>query len=152
VENLLKKSRSVEDTLAIAHRLAVDLRRDKTNVFFWGDLGAGKTAFIKGLCSELGVSGSAVSPTFQLIRRYSGAVEIIHMDLYRLKDITEILHLGWHEILESSAVVAVEWADRAYEILPQKGFFVNIRHVSKEEREIEICTEKKDISWNRHYD
>ncbi len=76
-----------------------------------GDLGAGKTTFVRGLTRGVASSAHVASPTFQLVRVYPGRVQIAHVDLYRVEDGAELAELGLEELLDQGAVV-VEWGDR----------------------------------------
>ena len=80
-----------------------------------GDLGAGKTTFTQGLARAMGVDEVVTSPTFALVRSYptSFGVELIHADVYRLDELSEIVALGLPEMLEDGAVAAIEWGERA---------------------------------------
>jgi tRNA threonylcarbamoyladenosine biosynthesis protein TsaE len=80
-----------------------------------GDLGAGKTTFTQGLARAMGVGEAVTSPTFSLMRSYPTAfgVELIHVDVYRLDTLAEIISLGLPEMLEDGAVAVIEWGDRA---------------------------------------
>jgi tRNA threonylcarbamoyladenosine biosynthesis protein TsaE len=140
VNKVLTKTCSADDTAIIGKELGGQLLKEPQNIFLSGDLGAGKTTFIQGLGAGLGIDDKIVSPSFQLVRKYTGntGIELIHIDLYRLKDIVEIQHLGWWEMLEGPSVTAVEWADRADGILPEKGIFITIKHVSPDTRTLEI--------------
>ncbi len=143
---LVKKTFSADETLKLGESFAAGL--NNKNLFLWGELGAGKTTFLKGLGKGLAVKQKVVSPSFQLVRNYtdgSGRLRLIHLDLYRLSSLEEILHLGWNDILESDAAVAVEWADRASDILPRQGVFMKFSHIAPDEREIEIYSEKRNI-------
>ena len=86
-----------------------------------GDLGAGKTTFTQGLARAMGVGEVVTSPTFSLVRSYPTAfgVELIHVDVYRLDTLAEIVALGLPEMLEDGAVAVVEWGERA---LPARGY------------------------------
>jgi len=102
---------SADETFELAARLAATLRPG-TFVLLRGDLGAGKTVFVRGLASGLGVDPEAVtSPTFVLVQQYHGRVPLIHADLYRLDSVAAVEDLGLEE-LESGAVVAIEWSER----------------------------------------
>ena len=82
-----------------------------------GELGAGKTTFVRGLVRGAGSSAHVASPTFQLVRLYPGRVQLAHVDLYRLSSNAELVDLGMDELLDEGAVV-VEWGDRLQATLP----------------------------------
>jgi tRNA threonylcarbamoyladenosine biosynthesis protein TsaE len=102
-----------EATEAAAARLARHLRRGDL-LLLEGEMGAGKTTFVRGLARGLGVTGDVMSPTFQLVRVYRGPMQLAHVDLYRLADAAELADLGIDELLDEGAVV-VEWGDRLRE-------------------------------------
>ena len=85
-----------------------------------GELGAGKTEFVKGLAAGLGCPGPVTSPTFPLLHEYHGPTgPLYHFDFYRIESAQEILEVGWDELLEEpGAVVAVEWAGRFPDLFP----------------------------------
>lgn len=102
---------SEQETFALAEQLARTLKPGSV-VLLHGDLGAGKTVFVRGLASGLGVNPDAVtSPTFVLIQHYRGDIPLIHADLYRLENPAAVEDLGLDEI-GRDGVVAVEWAER----------------------------------------
>jgi tRNA threonylcarbamoyladenosine biosynthesis protein TsaE len=102
---------SEADTSALGETLGRKLRPG-TFVLLHGDLGAGKTAFVRGLASGLGIDPAEVSsPTFVLIQHYRGRVPLTHVDLYRLDGAAAIDDLGIDELVEGG-VLAIEWADR----------------------------------------
>jgi tRNA threonylcarbamoyladenosine biosynthesis protein TsaE len=102
---------SEEETSAAGERLAGQINGGDV-VLLYGNLGAGKTAFVRGLARGLGASPDDVSsPTFTLVQEYRGRVTLHHVDLYRLKEI-EVGDLGLDELTSERAVVAVEWAER----------------------------------------
>jgi tRNA threonylcarbamoyladenosine biosynthesis protein TsaE len=106
-------------------------------VLLYGDLGAGKTAFVRGLARGLGASPDAVSsPTFALVQEYSGRVKLYHVDLYRLQPI-EVGDLGLDELIDSDAIVAVEWAER-WADAPEPAWAVRIAHGGEDERRISV--------------
>ncbi len=108
-------TRSVEETEAAGQRLAADLAPGDL-LLLAGPLGAGKTAFVRGLARGLGSQDDVMSPTFQLVRIYSGRVQLAHADLYRLERAPELAELGFDDLLDEG-VLAVEWGDR----LPEAG-------------------------------
>lgn len=103
-------SHSAEETRALASRLAALLAPGDL-VCLYGELGAGKTTFIQGLASGLGVSDPVTSPSFTLIHEHKGDVLLYHLDLYRLEP-EDLAEAGIEATLRSDAVVAVEWAER----------------------------------------
>ena len=106
-------------------------------VLLYGDLGAGKTAFVRGLAEGLGVSRDDVSsPTFTLVQEYRGGrIPLLHVDLYRLNDAREVEDLGLDELGEHS-IVAVEWAEKLSR--PASSVSVRITHGEGDDRHIEI--------------
>src|SRR5712671_7280058 len=105
-------TQSEEETAAVGRELAATLSAGDV-LLLYGDLGAGKTAFVRGLAEGLGVSRDQVSsPTFTLIQEYRGGrLPLFHVDLYRIDDPREIDDLGLDEIAEGG-VMAIEWAER----------------------------------------
>jgi tRNA threonylcarbamoyladenosine biosynthesis protein TsaE len=101
---------SAEETEALAARFASHLRTGDL-LLLVGELGAGKTTFVRGLARGLGVRGDVMSPTFQLVRLYPGNPSLAHVDLYRIGRSAELEELGLSDLLEESVVV-VEWGDR----------------------------------------
>ena len=107
----LIQSHSEADTARIARELAAELP-DGGTVLLFGQLGAGKTAFVRGLLAGAGGAPEDVtSPTFTLIQQYAGRLPVTHVDLYRLSAI-EADDLGLDEIMSAAGIVAIEWADR----------------------------------------
>lgn len=92
-----------------------------------GDLGAGKTRFVRAVCAGLGIDEADVtSPTFVLIQEYDGRWPVYHFDTYRLRDLDEFLELGPEEYFDSDGICMVEWADRVAEALPADHLRVEI--------------------------
>lgn len=104
---------SAAATEAAAEQLARHVRRGDL-LLLRGELGAGKTTFVRGLARGMGLAAHVMSPTFQLVRVYAGPLPLAHVDLYRIKDESELADLGLEELLEEGAVV-VEWGDRLRE-------------------------------------
>jgi tRNA threonylcarbamoyladenosine biosynthesis protein TsaE len=133
---------SEEETAAVGRQLAATLSAGDA-VLLYGDLGAGKTAFVRGLAEGLGVPRDAVSsPTFTLIQEYRGGrLTLFHVDLYRIEDPREFDELGLDEIAEDG-VLAIEWAERL-PAPPPCGIRISIEHAGESERRIEIETSTK---------
>ena len=127
---------SEQDTAAAGERLAGVLEAGDV-VLLFGELGAGKTAFVRGLARGLGAQPDDVSsPTFTLVQEYRGGrVPLYHVDLYRLEP-AEIADLGLDELIEGDGVVAIEWADR-WRDRPHDAIEVTIRDAGANRRTIE---------------
>jgi tRNA threonylcarbamoyladenosine biosynthesis protein TsaE len=130
-------TKSEEETVDAGRRLAASLAADSV-VLLLGDLGAGKTAFVRGLAEGLGASPADVSsPTFTLIQEYrSGRIPLLHVDLYRLNNPREVEDLGLEE-LGSGAVVAIEWAEKLPHA-PPDAIRILIEHLGEGERRVTI--------------
>lgn len=112
-------SASPQDTEDIAYRLSGYLKAQDV-IALIGNLGSGKTVFVKGLAKGLGFRKKDVlSPTFVIIRQYKGRFMLNHFDLYRLTDITQLQQLGYEEYLWGDGISVIEWADRVEEALPK---------------------------------
>jgi tRNA threonylcarbamoyladenosine biosynthesis protein TsaE len=116
---------SADDTRRLGRAVAEALRPGDV-VALAGDLGAGKTAFVQGAAAGLGVTDPVVSPTFTLVREYDGRVHVIHVDVYRLDRINDVVDLGFDEFLDGSAVVFVEWGDVIQGLLPESWLGVDL--------------------------
>jgi len=106
---------------------------------FTGDLGAGKTAFVRGLARGLGLSDRVTSPTFAIVNEYrEGPVPLFHFDMYRLGSSEELYDIGWEDYLRQNGVCAVEWSEIVEDALPADCLRVHIRYLDDTEREITI--------------
>lgn len=127
-------SRSVAETHRMASALAEGLRGGDV-VCLYGQLGAGKTCFTKGLVSGLGGDPDAVtSPTFVLMQVYEARVPVYHFDAYRLHSGQDLVDIGSDEILADDGVSAVEWADRVADALPAERIEVRLAALGPTER------------------
>ena len=105
----------------------------------YGDLGAGKTAFVKGLAQGLGVAEEIVSPTFTILRVYeSGRLPLYHFDVYRIADEDELYETGFDEYAQGDGVCVCEWADLIPEALPAPRFDIRIERTGDSERRIAV--------------
>jgi len=129
---------SESETAAAGRQLAATLRPGSV-VLLYGDLGAGKTAFVRGLADGLGVPPEDVSsPTFTLVQEYRGGrVPLFHVDLYRLNDPREMDDLGLDEIAEEG-ILAIEWAEK-WPRPPLGAISVSIAHGDGDARTVEIA-------------
>ena len=112
-----------EETRAAAARLVARLPA-RSMLALHGDLGSGKTCFVQGLAQSLDVARPVTSPTFAMIHEYRGARPLVHIDLYRVRSPDEVLMLGFEEYLERDGIVAVEWAERAGDLLPASALHI----------------------------
>jgi tRNA threonylcarbamoyladenosine biosynthesis protein TsaE len=105
-----------------------------------GELGAGKTQFIKGLAAGVGIRKSTYvsSPSFTLINEYEGKIPLYHIDLFRLKAEKEAEELGLEEYFQGRGVTAIEWADRIPSLLPKELLWVHIYYAGKNVRSLEM--------------
>ena len=111
-------SHSPAETIALARTLAATLRRGDV-LALSGDLGAGKTHFVKGLAAGLGTAASVTSPTFTLIHEYPGGrLPLYHFDFYRLESEDDLLRIGFDDYLDAGGVLAIEWAEKFSALLP----------------------------------
>jgi tRNA threonylcarbamoyladenosine biosynthesis protein TsaE len=110
-----------------------------------GELGTGKTQFIKGLAAGLGVGKSTdiTSPSFTLINEYVGKVRFYHIDLFRLKSEKEAEELGLEEYFQGGGITAIEWADRIPSLLPQEILWISIRYAGEHTRSFEMTGKGK---------
>ena len=110
-------------------------------VAYRGDLGAGKTAFTRGLARGLGCHGRVTSPTFTIVNEYEGPTPLFHFDLYRLGGEEELWDIGWEDYLARNGVCAVEWSEIAPGALPENTVYVTLRRRPGAEEEREILVE-----------
>ena len=97
-------------------------------VAFTGDLGAGTTAFVRGMAQGLGVAGRVTSPTFTIVNEYEGGrLPLFHFDLYRLASSDELFEIGWEDYLRRGGVCAVEWSENAAGALERDTVRVDLR-------------------------
>ena len=137
-------SHSVAETEQLGQALAGRLRPGSV-VAYRGDLGAGKTAFTRGLARGLGYQGRVTSPTFTIVQEYDGPIPLFHFDMYRLPDADALFDIGWEDYLERGGICAVEWSERVAEALPPETVLVSIcRHPQREDWRIITITGGED--------
>jgi tRNA threonylcarbamoyladenosine biosynthesis protein TsaE len=114
---IVAETHDVTATQALAAALA-ELARPGDLILLAGDLGAGKTAFAQGFGAALGVTERITSPTFTLHSRYEGRLQLDHLDVYRLEQLSEVLDIGLPEMLDEGSVILIEWGDAITPALP----------------------------------
>ncbi len=126
------ESYSEEETAGFAKELASKARKGDVYALT-GDLGAGKTAFVKGFARGLGIKEPVVSPTFTILQIYdSGSLPLYHFDVYRIGDISEMDEIGYEDCFYGDGVSMMEWADLVEPILPEDVRTIKItRDISK---------------------
>ncbi len=104
---------------------------------FYGNMGAGKTTFIKAICEELGVTDAVSSPTFAIVNEYdSNMGSIYHFDFYRIKRSTEVLDLGFEDYAYSGNLCLMEWPELIEEFLPEETIEVRIEEIEDGKRRV----------------
>lgn len=117
---------SPEQTELLGKKLAARLNPGDV-IAYYGDLGAGKTAFTRGLAAGLGVTECVTSPTYTIVNEYlSGRMPLFHFDMYRLSSSEELFDIGWEDYLERGGVCVVEWSENVADALPQDAVVVTI--------------------------
>ncbi|MCI7472445.1 MAG: tRNA (adenosine(37)-N6)-threonylcarbamoyltransferase complex ATPase subunit type 1 TsaE [Clostridiales bacterium] len=110
-------------------------------IAFTGDLGAGKTAFTRGLARGLGVEERVTSPTFTIVNEYEGGrLPLFHFDMYRLGSADELFDIGWEDYLARGGVCAVEWSENIADALEEDTIRVDIRRGSHDDQRIITIT------------
>ena len=131
------RTRSAAETETVAAAFAKTLRPGAV-VAYRGDLGAGKTAFTRGLAVGLGVTGEVSSPTFALVHCYRAKFPICHFDMYRIHSFEELYSTGFFDYLDSGALLLIEWSENVAEFLPEGPIRVTLERLSDTGRKITI--------------
>ena len=137
-ENTLEYiTHSPAETEAVGEALAKTLR-PRTVLAFRGDLGAGKTAFTRGLGRGLGCTERVTSPTYTIVNEYtSGRLPLFHFDMYRLRSSEDLFDIGWEDYLERGGVCAVEWSENVADAL-DGAIWITIEKTGDDSRKITI--------------
>jgi tRNA threonylcarbamoyladenosine biosynthesis protein TsaE len=130
---------SAEETVNTGKRLGGILKRGDV-VCLTGDLGAGKTAFTKGIGRALEISDHITSPTFTLVNEYNGRVPLYHFDVYRLKGPEDVYGIGFEEYIYGNGISVIEWADLVNEVLPAEHIWVTIEKDNSAGQDARIIT------------
>lgn len=144
--NYCFQTASAEETVALAKRFSKNLRRGDV-VAYRGGLGAGKTAFTRGLADGLHCKGEVCSPTFALVHEYpsaiSGGVTLYHFDMYRISDSDDLYATGYDDYLSGGGILAIEWSENIEDVLPENTITVTITVIGENNRSIEIDSERE---------
>lgn len=134
---LQKMTHNEAGTEAFGSELAGKLQVP-TVICMYGELGAGKTAFVRGLASGLGITAAVSSPTFTIVNEYPGKPELIHFDMYRLHGADELFDIGWEDYLQRNAVLVIEWSENVEEAFDGSEISVHIQKLSETDRLITV--------------
>lgn len=128
---------SEEETIAAAKEFAEYIKPGDV-VCLNGNLGAGKTFFVKQVCLELGIN-NASSPTFAIVNEYSGKIKVYHFDFYRINKINELFDIGFNDYInDSDSIIFIEWAELFADIIPSGFIEIKLLLNENSAREIEI--------------
>lgn len=139
------RTQSAAETEALGEKLARRLRGGEV-IAFTGDLGAGKTAFTRGLARGLGITDRVTSPTFTIVNEYEGGrLPLFHFDMYRLSCSDELYDIGWEDYLARGGVCAVEWSEIVEDALGSDAIRVDIKNEGGDSRSITITGVEPEI-------
>lgn len=132
-------SHSVEETIRLGERLG-RLLEPGSFIALTGELGAGKTQFVRGVATGLGIDSSVpiTSPTFTLLNEYQGRIRLYHFDLYRLGGVDDAAELGFDEYFHGDGVCLVEWAERLGSDIPTERLDIVFAYLSDTERRMDF--------------
>ena len=130
-------SKSEAETEAAGERFARTLPQGAV-VALYGDLGAGKTAFVRGMARGMGIDARVSSPTFTIVNEYLGTRDLYHFDMYRLGSSEELFDIGWEDYLSRGGVCAVEWSENVEDAFEGDQICVRIEKPGDGERVITI--------------
>lgn len=138
-------SHSCEQTEKIGENLSQTLVGTEVIALF-GELGAGKTAFTRGLCKGLNVKDDVCSPTFAILNEYNGKFKVFHFDMYRVKNVDDLYSTGYFDYLDNGVLV-IEWSENVENILPKSAIKLTIKY-GKTENERVVSIEGADLNEN----
>ena len=130
-------TKSEQETEDLGARIARELP-DGSVVAFYGELGSGKTAFVRGMARGMGIDALVSSPTFTIVNEYIGARSLFHFDMYRLGSADELFDIGWEDYLARNGVCAVEWSENVEDAFEGGEVVVTFRKLDDTTREITV--------------
>ena len=131
---------SEAETIREGEKLGMKLKPGAV-VALHGDMGAGKTAFVRGLAVGLSIDMVVSSPTFTIVNEYPGDTPLFHFDMYRLESASELFDIGWDDYHDRGGVCAVEWSENVPGAFPPDAVMVNIEIISDSVRHLDIIYE-----------
>lgn len=137
---------SREETVSLAERFSKTLKKGDVIAFF-GDLGAGKTAFVSGISKGLGCS-EAYSPTFAIVNDYGGEIPLVHFDMYRISSWEGLETTGYFDYLDSGCIICIEWSENIINALPEKFIRVEISKLENEDDRRIVITGANDEDFS----
>ena len=138
---------SPEDTEALGEALARDIIDNALPRFvaLFGDLGVGKTAFVRGFTRAIAPNARVKSPTFALVNEYKGEkLSVFHFDMYRIETLSELYSIGFFEYLERGGICLIEWSENIYSALPEDTVFVKIEVLDENTRKFTVWEGKQE--------
>ncbi len=118
--------RGIDKTQEIGYKLGKLVEKGDI-ICLTGDLGAGKTTLTKSIAKGLEVKGDVTSPTFNIIKEYTGRLPVYHFDLYRIGHVDEMYDIGYEEYFYGSGVCIIEWASQIRELIPEEHLWIEIK-------------------------
>jgi len=116
-------------TLDATKKIAQDFAKSLNSgdvVCMYGDLGAGKTEFVRAMAQEFGITDYITSPTFTIVNEYKGRLDLYHFDVYRIADSDEMYEIGYDEYIDGDGICVIEWAELIDDILPPHRYNITI--------------------------
>ena len=138
-------SNSPEETEKIAETFADNLSGGEV-IAFLGNLGMGKTCFMRGLAKGLGFNGDVTSPTFAIVNEYRGGrLPVFHFDMYRISTFDDLYSTGFFDYFDENGVIALEWSENISFALEDNTIYIKIEYLADNKREITIYKKGADI-------
>jgi tRNA threonylcarbamoyladenosine biosynthesis protein TsaE len=137
------RTKNEAETKSFGEKIGKDLSGNEI-ICLTGDLGAGKTTFVKGIAKGVGINEIITSPTYMLVNEYYGINDIYHFDAYRVSDSDEFIEIGFFDYLGREGIKIIEWADIIEDIIPDNALWIEILKTDKnpDEREIKVLERK----------
>jgi tRNA threonylcarbamoyladenosine biosynthesis protein TsaE len=142
---------TAEDTRQVGAAMA-SLLHERDAIALTGDLGAGKTTLVQGLARGLGIGDQIVSPTFTLIREYRGRLHLVHVDVYRLERVQDVIDLGLDDEVGDGALLVVEWGDAVEALLPPDHLTIELTVPDPEGERRVLLFSSEGTSWRERWE